>query len=296
MNCLSLYRPACQGAIADDAPGRGAGTPRLPRRIHARLPCPPPYDKRGGIVIGWLLRLLALRLFARPVLRLSVGLLAIPAFRFLRRRVFMLHEVDPHLEEDIELWFRGSLVLLVATANMEHFIFGWVAPNWYGEWGWLVVGLRLLLAISVIELMPDQNVFSLLHPGPPRLESLIRNGWKAVWKRRRQLLIDVGCLHLRRSSPVLAIMAAIFGGPPGSQAHLIGWICYSTAVAQFLVIGFITTRDRALANLPEIERRLVQARHEMLENLDLTPEEVKVPRQARHGESECGEKKADTHF
>lgn len=220
------------------------------------------------------MRLLALRLLTRPVLRICVGLAAVPAFRFLRRRCFRLHEINEHLEKDIELWFRGSVVLLVASANMEHYLFGWVPLDLQGDYAWLAVGLRLLLAISVVELMPDQDVFALLHPGPPRVDQLITMGWQRLYQDRREILHGFWCLHLRRSSPVLAIMAAIFGGPPGSEAHRIGWICYGTAIVQFLIIGVMTNRDRALEKLPLITKRLDEARQEALEELELTPAEV----------------------
>lgn len=220
-------------------------------------------------MFNWLLRLLALRVILRPVLRFVIGLLAIPLFRMIRHRVFRLHEIDPHLERDIELWFRASLVLLVATANMEEFLFGWVPLDLQGDFAWLAIGLRLLLAVGVIELMPDQDVFALLHPGPPQINVLSRSGLREACRRWREYVHGLLCLHLRRSSPVFAIMAAIFGGPPGSGAHLIGWICYGVAVTQFLIIGLITNRDRALDLLPEIERRLTQAKREVLESLDL---------------------------
>ncbi len=220
-------------------------------------------------MFSWLLRILALRVILRPLLRFVIGILAIPLFRLIRHRVFRLHEIDPHLERDIELWFRASLVLLVATANMEEFLFGWVPLDLQGDYAWLAIGLRLLLAVGVIELMPDQDVFSLLHPGPPQISLLNRSGLREAWQRRREYVHGILCLHLRRSSPVFAIMAAIFGGPPGSGAHLIGWICYGAAVTQFLIIGLITNRDRALDLLPEIERRLTEAKREVLEELDL---------------------------
>lgn len=234
-------------------------------------------------MFGWLLRILALRLLARPTLRLCVGLAAVPAFRFIRRRCFQLHEVNAHLEKDIELWFRGSVVLLAATANMEHFLFGWVPLDLQGEYAWLVVGLRLLLAISVVELMPDQDVFALLHPGPPRFDQLIAMGWREIGRKHRELLHGLWCLHLRRSSPVLAIMAAIFGGPPGSDHHFIGWVCYGVAITQFLLIGIMTNRDRALESLPQITRRLEEARQEALEELELEPGDLSALEEAARG-------------
>ena len=54
-----------------------------------------------------------------------MGLIAIPVFRFIMRRVFRLQDLDDELEKDIEEWFRGAL-LLAASANMEHLLFGWM--------------------------------------------------------------------------------------------------------------------------------------------------------------------------
>lgn len=225
-------------------------------------------------MFGWLTRLLAVRLIARPLLRVCVGLASIPIFRFLRQRCLRLHEINAHLERDIELWFRGSLVLLVATANMEHKLFGWVPVDLQGNYAWLALGLRLLLAMSVVELMPDQDVFALLHPGPPRFDQLFTMGLRRLWCERHELLHAFWCLHLRRSSPVFAIMTAIYGGPAGSDEHLIGWVCYGAAVTQFLLIGLITNRDRVLDQLPYIRQRLEKAQQDVLEELELTPAEM----------------------
>ena len=96
--------------------------------------------------------------------------MAIPLFRLLLRRVVRLQELDQELEKDLEQWFRGSLLLLVATANMEQMLFGWLEDvsrlNLQEEHAWIAVGFRLLLAIGVIESMPDQSLFAIIHPGP----------------------------------------------------------------------------------------------------------------------------------
>lgn len=222
-------------------------------------------------MFGWLLKFVALKLLARPLLRFCVGLAAVPAFRFVRQRCFRLHEINPQLEKDLELWFRGSLVLLVATANMEHYLFGWIPLDLQGDYAWLAVGMRILLAVSVVELMPDQDVFGLLHAGPPPIDQWFNKGLRHFFRQGKEILRGLGCQHLRRSSPVLAIMAAIFGGPPGAEAYVIGWVCYGVAVVQFLIIGLMTNRDRALNMLPEVEKRLAEARRTALEQLELEP-------------------------
>ena len=104
----------------------------------------------------------------RPVTRVVVGLIAIPFFRFVMRRVFRLQDLNDELEKDLEQWFRGALLLLAATANMEHLLFGWMSNvDWLDKADWLTMGLRLMLAIGVIEAMPDQEIFAVIHPGSP---------------------------------------------------------------------------------------------------------------------------------
>ena len=73
-------------------------------------------------------------------------------------------------------------------------------------------GLRLLLAIGVIEAMPDQELFAIIHPGPPKLKPQ-KGMLREIWIQRVPILKGVLCQHLNRLSPVLAIMAAIFGRP-----------------------------------------------------------------------------------
>jgi hypothetical protein len=147
----------------------------------------------------------------KPFTRLIVGLIAIPIFRFILKRVFRLDTLDKELEKDLEEWFRGALLLLAATANMEHLLFWWVQNvDWLDRANWFTMGLRLMLAIGVIEAMPDQELFSVMHPGPPRLhkgENFIRQFWRMKWK----FVKGIGCRHLSRSSPVLAMMCAIVG-------------------------------------------------------------------------------------
>jgi hypothetical protein len=139
----------------------------------------------------------------RPISRVLVGLIAIPIFRFIMRKVFRLQDLDDELEKDLEEWFRGALLLLAATANMEHLLFGWMQKvDWLDHADWLTMGLRLMLAISVIEAMPDQELFAVLHPGPPKLEKG-KNPVVQLWKLKWKFLKGFVCRHLNRSSPVL---------------------------------------------------------------------------------------------
>ena len=55
----------------------------------------------------------------RPLVRLTVGLIAIPLFRLFARRVLRWDRLDSELTKDIEQWVRGALLLLLATANCE---------------------------------------------------------------------------------------------------------------------------------------------------------------------------------
>src|SRR5688500_9916847 len=120
--------------------------------------------------MGALLRLLlpapVLRPLLKPCTRFLVGVIAIPLFRLFLRRVVRLQELDKELEKDLEQWFRGWLLLLVATANMEYRLFDWVPLDLDDRHAWVAVAFRLLLAIGVIEGRPDQALFSVFRPGP----------------------------------------------------------------------------------------------------------------------------------
>ncbi len=174
-----------------------------------------------------------------PVIRLLCGLVAIPIFRFLLRRVFRLQANDAELERDLEHWFRGAILLIAATANLEDYLFGWTPLK-----DWFTTLLRLILAIGVIESMPDEDLFGLVHKGPPKL-SLRRGGMRKAWMQRGAILKGLGVLHLRRSSPVFVIMCVVFGGAQGSTHWTVGWWCYGLAVAQYLIIAVATDRSRA---------------------------------------------------
>lgn len=221
-------------------------------------------------MISLLRLLLTFRVFSpvlRPLTRLLVGAIAIPLFRVFLRRVVRLDELDKELSKDLEQWFRGSLLLLVATANMEDQLFGWVPLDLNGDYAWLAVGMRILLAMGVIEAMPDVDLFPIIHPGPSRL-LFPRVEFKSLPKQAWRLLKAVLCRHLDRSSAVLAILAAIFTGP-------VGWICYGLAILQFLVIGLVTSRDKALDVLSAFDRQVGIRRRELLQAAD---SDADVPR------------------
>ena len=88
----------------------------------------------------------------RPLVRLVSGLVAIPVFRFLLRRVLRVQTSDAELERDLEMWFRGAVLLLAATANLEDVLFGWVPWHRVGDENqiWQTLLLRLLLAVGVM--------------------------------------------------------------------------------------------------------------------------------------------------
>ncbi|MEZ6128215.1 MAG: DNA topoisomerase I [Planctomycetaceae bacterium] len=268
----------------------------------------------------------------RPITRILVGIIAIPIFRFIMRRVFRLQDLDDELEKDLEQWFRGALLLLAATANMEHLLFGWVDRlDWMDRMDWLTMGLRLMLAIGVIEAMPDQELFAVIHPGPPKIKPG-RSALKEFWRLKFKFLKGFVCQHLNRSSPVLAMMAAIVGAqlmtltdvervrlaridsinyamamPIGAytpvqwavpsvvhnqnlrnaQLHLteiadisgtfrnhrerwiVGWCCYLLAITQYLIIGLVTSRDRALDVLSEFDRAVAERRKELIQEFKI---------------------------
>lgn len=199
----------------------------------------------------------------RPLTRLFVGFIAIPLFRLLLRRVVNLEKLDHELEKDLEQWFRGSLLLLIASRNMEESLFGWVHDNVHGDYRWFTMGLRLMLAVSVVEAMPDQELFAIIHPGPPKLKFDRRRSWWAqvrenFWPTLRGML----CQHINRSSPVFAILAAI---APGR----VGWICYFLAIFQYLVIGLVTSRDKAIDVLSVFDQQMAEKREELIREFDL---------------------------
>ena len=207
----------------------------------------------------------------RPVTRTFASLIAVPIFRFLLRKVFRIHELDAETEKDLSEWFRGSVVLLLATRNFESILFAEFHLMKGDSLDALIMGTRLLLAVSVIETMPDQQLFAIIHPGPPRLTyDRTVSFWQNVRGQARPVLKGLVCQHLNRSSPVFAIMAAILAGP-------VGWVCYGMAIVQYLIIGLVTSADRAMDMLSQFDRRVAQKRRELIEEFDITAEDTSAP-------------------
>ena len=235
-----------------------------------------------------------LRPILRPVTRLIVSFIAVPFFRTLTRRVLRIETLDAELEKDLEQWFRGALLLLFATQNIETTIFPWVQPVIQARYvammeddgiqpaiaeeqagrlevrdheaGWILLGLRVMLAIGVVQMMPDQELFGAIHNGPPKLQFDRKKKWwpqirSQAWPMTRGYL----CLHLNRSSPVFAILATI---APGTA----GWVCYGMALTQYLIIGLVTSRDKALNVLSVFDESFVQKRKELIEEFHLEKE------------------------
>ena len=207
------------------------------------------------------------RPLVRPLMRFFVGLIAIPLFRFFLKKVIRLQELDAELEKDLEQWFQGSLILLAATANMEEALFGgWAPPNWQGggDAAWVFMGFRIMLAISVIGFMPDQELFAIIHPGPPKLKLSRKYGYfREIKEKFRDICRGYLCKHLNQSSPVFAILAAIADG-------WVGWVCYGVAIVQYLIIGLVTSRDKALDVLSEFDRQVALRRREIIDEFDLS--------------------------
>lgn len=227
------------------------------------------------------------RPIVHPLARVLAGLIAVPAFRMVRRRVVRVQEWDQELEKDIDEWFRGSLLLLLATANFEWWLDTQLLPSLFPRFHldidkWWVAAGRILLAIGVIEAMPDQALFSIIHPGPPkpRFDRML-GLWGSIRAQAWPFARGLACLHLNRSSPLFVIMAAIFGGDPNNPesvtAWRVGWTCYLLAVTQYLIIGLVTSRDRALDVLSEFDRRVAERRQELIEEFHIDPSKTAAP-------------------
>lgn len=213
-------------------------------------------------------------------------MVAIPAFRTVRRNFSSTTcERDEELEKDLEQWSRGAILLFVATRNFEgwlqralRFVFNeWLDLSTKIQWEmtftdqnvWLAMG-RLMVAIGVVESMPDQQLFSVIHPG---LKGLTIDRTKGVmWNLRvvwRPLLKGLACQHLSRSSPVFAILAVVFPGPTG-------WVCYSLAIVQYLIIGLVTSRVRALDVLSAFDRQIEIQRNKLLQEFKIAPQSATI--------------------
>jgi hypothetical protein len=200
------------------------------------------------------------RPIARPLTRFIVSLAALPALHFIFRHVSSLERLDDEVEKDLAEWFRGSFLLLLVTANVEAALWHNVIPlpDLLDKHGWLGLGLRIMLAIGVVQLMPDQELFCIIHPGP-RLPRLKRGRllWRQIITCWKPFAIGFFCQHLSRSSPVFAILAVIFTGK-------VGWICYSLACVQYLIIGLATSRARAINVLLLFDEQMAVRRRELM--------------------------------
>jgi hypothetical protein len=214
-------------------------------------------------VFSGIFRNLIFKPILRPAFRVLTGALAIPAFRFVMRHFLRQKKLSKEMERDLEMWFRGAVILLAATANLEDFLFGWL-PWHKSEDPWLTMLLRLLLAIGVIEGMPDQDIFGILHHGPPKAKWTSLSGLKEIWCRRREFIRGLWVVHLKRSSPVFVIMTVIFGNAPGTREFVVGWVFYGLAVTQYLIIGLMTERDRIAGLLAQFDRSADVIRKEIL--------------------------------
>lgn len=198
--------------------------------------------------------------FLKPLVRIMLGMVVAPLFRLTLHRVIK-KELNEELEKDIAQWLRGSLLLLIATANTESFFFHWVPPQFREEHVWLLA-TRLLLAISVIEAMPDQALFSIIHPGPPKPHIERGRIFGSILAYIPKFLYGLLCQHLNRSSPVLAILAVFVEGRAG-------WICYGFAILNYLIIGLVSSKDKALDVLQQFDRVVAERRQEIQEELPL---------------------------
>jgi hypothetical protein len=214
----------------------------------------------------------------RPCTRFLVGLLAIPTYRRVRRSFVASQEHDLELEKDLEQWTRGAILLLVATRNFEYGFREFLKHavndlmhfstkiHWELSFSdqnvWVAAG-RLMVAIGVIESMPDQQLFSVIHPGLRGISYDRKQGlWDNLKKGWRPTLKGIACHHLSRSSPVLAILAVII---PDWQ----GWVCYVMAITQYLIIGLVTSRDRAIDVLSAFDQQIEIQRSKLIQEFHL---------------------------
>jgi hypothetical protein len=200
----------------------------------------------------------------RPLIRLLVGFIAVPLFRLFVRHAIREKKLGDELIRDLELWFRGSILLFLATRNFELMLLTWVnnrtelpIEDLKSDFGWISMGMRLLLAIGVIQSMPDQDLFSIIHVGSFKLSLPAGQRFSAFRQQFIPLVKSVICRHIDRSSAVFAILAVVL--PPGRAV----WICYTVAIVQFLIIGLVSSRDKALDVLATIDDQIHKRRLEL---------------------------------
>jgi hypothetical protein len=229
--------------------------------------------------------------FTRPLARLLIRMGAVPALRFCFHHVPALERLNDELEKDLAEWIRASILLLLITANMEVLLWHPLIPfpDLLDAHKWFGVGLRIMLAIAVVQMMPDQELFTVIHPGP-RLPHLPAGSSLVTQVRLAAKPLSIGFFwqHLSRSSPVFAILAVIFTG-------WVGWACYGMAVLQYLFIGLVTSRDRAIDVLMVFDEQMATRRHELVRQVRILSEFARSEAaldQAElqvHNESHCGD-------
>ncbi|MFT7173990.1 MAG: hypothetical protein ACI9NQ_002220 [Paracoccaceae bacterium] len=116
----------------------------------------------------------------------------------------------------------------------------------------------------MIELMPDQALFSVLHSGPLGLP-VGKRILIELWQGRVKWFKKMACVHLNRSSPAFAMMSAIFGGDIDTTTATIGWACYLVAITQYLIIALITSADKAGDLLSTFDRAIAEQREDLVE-------------------------------
>ncbi len=220
-----------------------------------------------GYLVQWIFNLPLVGVVTKPIMRLVIKLVAIPIFRVVLKYLMRVEVINEELEKDLSQWFRASVLLMIATHNMEEILFQTGAKNYQFVTllDAILFGLRLMLAIGCIEGMPDQELFRLIHSGPPKPKG---KGARAVAREMRQnwkaWLWGVSCIYLSRTSPVFAIVCVFNKGPAG-------WICYSIAISQYLLIGLVTSRDRALDVLASFDAEVAARREELLSDINGSP-------------------------
>ena len=53
------------------------------------------------------------------------------------------------------------------------------------------------------------------------------------------------------------------------ERWLVGWVCYLLAITQYLIIGLVTSRDRAMDVLSEFDRAVAERRQELIEEFQI---------------------------
>ena len=229
-----------------------------------------------GNLVHWLFNLPGVRLITKPVTRFLLRLIAIPIFKFLLKYLLRIEVISAELEKDLSQWFRASVLLLFATSNMEVILFQTKLSDRKFD-DVIVFALRLFLAIGCIEGMPDQELFRFIHTGPPKLKSKgIVAAYREIIQNWRAWLWGLFCIHLSRASPVFAIVTVF-------KLGVAGWVCYALAVAQYLIIGLATSRDKAIDVVASFDAEVAARRAELLTELQTPVDEDDEPKSSPSG-------------